>query len=131
MTIIDPPLENGSWDTSKALVRRTLERCIHLGRQHRAQGRKEDEYEAYRLLGQAVCFNEIYAHLFLIYNPQLHTLEDFSAHSNFCELMLVHLGHQNIFTHVGDQVRVQASNGKWVAPLVTGMILPLVSWRRY
>jgi hypothetical protein len=46
--------ENGPWDTSKALVRRTLERCIHIGRQHRAQGRKQDEYEAYRLLGQAV-----------------------------------------------------------------------------
>lgn len=50
-------LEQGSWDTSKALVRRTLERCIHLGRQHRANGRKEDEYEAYRLLGQAVRHN--------------------------------------------------------------------------
>ena len=46
--------EVGPWDTSKALVRRTLERCIHIGRLHRAQGRKEDEYEAYRLLGQAV-----------------------------------------------------------------------------
>ena len=46
--------ENGPWDTSKALVRRTLERCIYIGRQHRAQGRKQDEYEAYRLLGQAV-----------------------------------------------------------------------------
>jgi hypothetical protein len=44
----------GPWDTSKALVRRTLERCIHIGRQFRAQGRKEDEYESYRLLGQAV-----------------------------------------------------------------------------
>ena len=47
-------VESGSWDTSKALVRRTLEQCIHMGRQHRAQGRKQDEYEAYRLLGQAV-----------------------------------------------------------------------------
>lgn len=46
--------EIGPWDTSKALVRRTLERCIHIGRQHRANGKKEDEYEAYRLLGQAV-----------------------------------------------------------------------------
>jgi Heterokaryon incompatibility protein Het-C len=46
--------ENGPWDTSKALVHRTLERCIHIGRQYRAQGRKQDEYEAYRLLGQAV-----------------------------------------------------------------------------
>lgn len=47
--------ENGPWDTSKALVRRTLERCIHIGRQYRSQGRKEDQYEAYRLLGQSVC----------------------------------------------------------------------------
>ncbi|KAF7351244.1 hypothetical protein MSAN_01555900 [Mycena sanguinolenta] len=95
--------ESGHWDTSRALVRRTLERCIHLGRQHRAQGRKEDEYEALRLLGQA-----------------LHTLEDFAAHSNFCELALASLGHNEVFLHVGDQVRIQAPNGKWVAPLVTG-----------
>jgi hypothetical protein len=93
----------GPWDTSKALVRRTLERCIHIGRQFRAQGRKEDEYESYRLLGQA-----------------MHTLEDFSAHSNFCELALVALGHSNVFVHVGDYVRIQAPNGRWVAPLVTG-----------
>ena len=51
---------------------------------------------------------------------QLHTLEDFSAHSNFCELVLVSMGHGEVFTHVGDQVRVQAANGRWVAPLVTG-----------
>ncbi|CDO70379.1 hypothetical protein BN946_scf184999.g19 [Trametes cinnabarina] len=95
--------ENGTWDTSKALVRRTLERCIHLGRQARANGAKQDLYEAYRLLGQA-----------------LHTLEDFPAHSNFCELALVSLGYTNVFVHVGDQVRIQARNGKWVAPLVTG-----------
>jgi hypothetical protein len=95
--------ENGTWDTSKALVRRTLERCIHLGRQHRQSGKKQDEYEAYRLLGTA-----------------LHTLEDFPAHSNFCELVLLSMGHSQVFVHVGDQVRVQAPNGRWVAPIVTG-----------
>ncbi|TFK38110.1 heterokaryon incompatibility protein Het-C-domain-containing protein [Crucibulum laeve] len=95
--------ENGHWDTSKGLVRRTLEKCIHIGRQHRSNGRKEDEYEAYRLLGQS-----------------LHTLEDYSAHSNFCELALVSLGHKEVFVHVGDNVRIQAPNGKWVAPIVTG-----------
>ncbi|KAI0760246.1 heterokaryon incompatibility protein Het-C-domain-containing protein [Fomes fomentarius] len=95
--------ENGSWDTSKALVRRTLERCIQLGRQARSTGNKVDTYESYRLLGQA-----------------LHTLEDFPAHSNFCELALVSMGYHDIFVHVGDQVKVQATNGKWVAPLVTG-----------
>ncbi|KAF8186977.1 heterokaryon incompatibility protein Het-C-domain-containing protein [Mycena galopus ATCC 62051] len=95
--------ESGHWDTSRALVRRTLEKCIQLGRQHRSQGRKEDEYEALRLLGQA-----------------LHTLEDFSAHSNFCELALASMGHHEVFLHVGDQVRIKAPNGQRVAPLVTG-----------
>ncbi|SJK98858.1 uncharacterized protein ARMOST_02130 [Armillaria ostoyae] len=95
--------ESGGWDTSKALVRRTLEKCIHLGRQQRSQGRKQDEYEAYRLLGQA-----------------LHTLEDFSAHSNFCEIALVSMGYKDVFLQVGDQVRIQAPNGQWVAPIVTG-----------
>ena len=46
--------EGGGWDTSKALVRRTLEECIRRGRAQRANGQKADEYEAYRLLGQAV-----------------------------------------------------------------------------
>ncbi|KAI0322897.1 heterokaryon incompatibility protein Het-C-domain-containing protein [Amylostereum chailletii] len=95
--------ENGSWDTSKALVRRTLERCIHVGRMYRSQGRKEDEYEAYRLLGQS-----------------LHTLEDFPAHSNFTELALISAGYRDVFPHVGANVRVQAPNGQHVAPLVTG-----------
>ncbi|KAG8680604.1 hypothetical protein FRC09_018115, partial [Ceratobasidium sp. 395] len=74
-----------------------------MGRRARSGGRKEDEYEAYRLLGTA-----------------LHTLEDFPAHSNFCELSLVSLGYQQVFVHMGDQVRIQAPNGKSVAPLVTG-----------
>ncbi|TBU22062.1 heterokaryon incompatibility protein HET-C [Dichomitus squalens] len=95
--------ENGSWDTSKGLVRRTLERCIQIGRQGRTTNNKIDVYESYRLLGQA-----------------LHTLEDFPAHSNFCELALVMMGHHDIFTHVGDQAKIQAPGGKWVAPLVTG-----------
>lgn len=95
--------EHGTWDTSKGLVRRTLERCIQIGRQSRGSNNKADEHEAYRLLGQA-----------------LHTLEDFSAHSNFCELALVNLGHRDVFCHVGDQVRIRAPNNRMVAPLVTG-----------
>ncbi|KAH7920181.1 Het-C-domain-containing protein [Leucogyrophana mollusca] len=95
--------ENGPWDTSKALVRRTLEQCVRLGRQYRSTNQKQDLYEAYRLLGQA-----------------LHTLEDFPAHSNFCELALVAQGNHQVFVHIGDSVRVQAPGGKWVAPLATG-----------
>ena len=50
----------------------------------------------------------------------MHTLEDFTAHSNFCELVLVAMGYHNVFLHVGDSVRIQARNGRMVAPLVTG-----------
>ncbi|EJU02156.1 Het-C-domain-containing protein [Dacryopinax primogenitus] len=95
--------ENGNWDTSRALVRRTLEKCIAAGRQARSSGSKETEYEAFRLLGTA-----------------LHTLEDFAAHSNFCELALVNLGHGEVFCHVGEHCRIRARNGKMVPPLVTG-----------
>lgn len=52
----------------------------------------------------------------------MHTLEDFSAHSNFCELALVSMGYHDVFTHVGDQVRIQAPGGKMVAPIVTGQL---------
>ena len=47
-------------------------------------------------------------------------MEDFTAHSNFCELALVSMGHQEVFLHVGDHVHVNAPNGKRVTPLVTG-----------
>jgi hypothetical protein len=30
------------------------------------------------------------------------------------------MGHSNVFVHVGDNMRIQAPNGRWVAPLVTG-----------
>lgn len=30
------------------------------------------------------------------------------------------MGHTEVFSHVGDQVRIHAPNGKYVAPLVTG-----------
>ncbi|TFY67108.1 hypothetical protein EVJ58_g1851 [Rhodofomes roseus] len=95
--------EHGNWDTSKALVRRVLHQCIDIGRRYRQNNQKDDLYEAYRLLGQA-----------------LHTLEDFAAHSNFCELALVAMGFTDVFVHVGDRVRIQAPDGKSVAPLVTG-----------
>jgi hypothetical protein len=57
---------------------------------------------------------------FTLEREQMHTPEDFTAHSNFCELALQEMGHHNVFLHVGDRVRVHARNGKSVAPLVTG-----------
>lgn len=58
--------EQGTWDTSKSLVRRVLTACIQTGRQARSSGNNEALYEAYRLMGSA-----------------LHTLED-------CELPWCH-----------------------------------------
>ncbi|WVF72344.1 hypothetical protein IAT40_007158 [Kwoniella sp. CBS 6097] len=95
--------ENGHWDTSKALVRRRLEECIHYGRLYRSNNNKADSYQAFQILGRA-----------------LHTLEDFTAHSNFCELALINFGYHNVFPHVGRNVQVRAPNGKSVFPLVTG-----------
>lgn len=58
--------------------------------------------------------------MYSLLSLQLHTLEDYPAHTNFCELALVSMGHQNVFVHVGDHVRLQAPNKKMVAPIVTG-----------
>ena len=56
----------------------------------------------------------------LTHCQQLHTLEDFPAHSNFCELALRSQGHAHVFVHVGEQVVVHAPGGKSVPPLITG-----------
>jgi hypothetical protein len=76
--------ENGGWDTSTGFIRRTLRDCIQRGRN--AGGKEGLElWETYRLLGQG-----------------LHTLEDFTAHSNWVEIALRKLGHKEVFCHVGD-----------------------------
>lgn len=93
--------ENQGWDTSTAFIRRTLKACIESGR--RANGQEGAElWEAYRLLGTG-----------------LHTLEDLLAHSNWCELALRKMGHNEVFCHVGDRVTVNTPNGQ-APPLVTG-----------
>lgn len=87
--------DNQGWDTSTAFIRRTLKACIEHGR--RAGGQENgDLFEAYRLLGTG-----------------LHTLEDLLAHSNWCEIALRKMGHEEVFCHVGD-------NGK--IPLRTSMV---------
>jgi len=93
--------EAQSWDTSTGHVRRTLEACIQHGRQANGQ-EGADMWEAFRLLGTA-----------------LHTLEDLLAHSNWCELSLLKLGHSEVFCHVGDNVKVNTPNGQ-APPLITG-----------
>ncbi|KAJ7144853.1 Het-C-domain-containing protein [Mycena crocata] len=93
--------ENQGWDTSTAHIRRVLVECIERGR--RAKGRDGPElYEAYRLLGTG-----------------LHTLEDLLAHSNWVEIALRKMGHNEVFCHVGEDTAIQTPNGR-APPLVTG-----------
>jgi len=88
--------------TSASMVRDLLRRCIDLGR--RSGGRGPDFHEALRLLGTAT-----------------HCLEDYSAHSNYTELVLIELGERDIFPHVGRSAVFQVQEArKQVFPIVTG-----------
>ncbi|KAH9807871.1 heterokaryon incompatibility protein Het-C-domain-containing protein [Melampsora americana] len=94
--------DDEDFDTSTKCIRRTFQKCIQIGREARAENSQEKEHESFRLLGTG-----------------LHTLEDFSAHSNWCELALRKLGHKQVFAHVGENVQVNSPDGP-VPPLVTG-----------
>ena len=98
--------ERGDWATSSAYVRYSIERSIHFGRMYTSGGafktREGDLYEALRCLGQG-----------------LHTLEDFGAHSNYCELALREMGYHNVFPHTGSSTQINL-RGHHVFPLVTG-----------
>ncbi|KAH7080150.1 heterokaryon incompatibility protein Het-C-domain-containing protein [Paraphoma chrysanthemicola] len=88
--------------TSAGMVRDLLRRCIDLGR--RSGGRGPDFHEALRLLGTAT-----------------HCLEDYSAHSNYTELVLIELGERDIFPHVGRNAQFQVQDArKQVYPIITG-----------
>ncbi|KAK1245224.1 hypothetical protein MKX08_004853 [Trichoderma sp. CBMAI-0020] len=97
--------ESGRWATSAGYLRYSFARSIHFGRLYThgsKSGNEEDLNEALRCLGQA-----------------LHCMEDFSAHSNYCELALRELGHREVFPHCGNQTEISI-HGKHVFPLVTG-----------
>lgn len=98
--------ESGGWATSAGYLRFSFARSIHFGRMYTSgaqrKGNEEDLCEALRCLGQA-----------------LHCMEDFSAHSNYCELALVELGYRDVFSHCGSSTKINL-NGKRVYPLVTG-----------
>ncbi|KAI0436906.1 heterokaryon incompatibility Het-C [Xylaria telfairii] len=98
--------ERGHWATSAGYLRFSIGRSIHFGRLYTSgthgRGKEEDLCEALRCLGQA-----------------LHCMEDFSAHSNYCELALRELGHHNVFPHCGTSTEINL-HGRRVFPLVTG-----------
>lgn len=89
-------VEDGGWDTSRALVRRTLEECIRRGRAQRANGQKADEYESYRLLGQAVGVQR--------YSPLVHLLM-----FSFCSYIPWKILPPT-------QISVNLRSGRWVIP---------------
>jgi len=106
--------ETGGWATSSGYVKFSLTRCIHFGRMYTSgppgqKGREEDLSEALRCLGQA-----------------LHCLEDFSAHTNYVELVLREIGHRAVFPHVGERTEMDIGvppgypGGRRAFPLVTG-----------
>ncbi|OAA35667.1 Heterokaryon incompatibility protein Het-C [Metarhizium rileyi] len=98
--------ETGQWATSAGYIRFSFARSIHFGRLYtcgeRGKGKDENLCEALRCLGQA-----------------LHCLEDFGAHSNYCELALRELGHHSVFPHCGTQTEINVQ-GKRIYPIVTG-----------
>lgn len=98
--------ERGHWATSTGYLRFSFRRCVHFGRLYtngaHGTGKEEDLCEALRCLGQA-----------------LHCMEDFSAHSNYCELALRELGHHSVFPHCGSNTEINL-RGRRVFPLVTG-----------
>lgn len=95
--------ESGSWSTSADFVRKSITSSISNGRTATKNMDQNALYEAERLLGQA-----------------LHTLEDFTAHTNYCELVLIDMNYTDVFPHVGSNTKVNAGERKGLYPLVTG-----------
>ncbi|EKJ78427.1 hypothetical protein FPSE_01401 [Fusarium pseudograminearum CS3096] len=90
--------------TSAKHIKKLFSGTIELARRYKDSRRKADKYEALRLMGTG-----------------LHCLEDFFAHSNYCELALIELGERDVFPHVGrdTQIEIEGARGP-VYPIVTG-----------
>ncbi|EFQ25491.1 heterokaryon incompatibility protein Het-C [Colletotrichum graminicola] len=90
--------------TSAAHARNLFSRCIELARGYSRNKNQADLYEAMRLMGTG-----------------LHCLEDFFAHSNYCELALIEMGERDVFPHVGRDTRIRLNGARdEVYPIVTG-----------
>ncbi|RFN47347.1 het-c protein [Fusarium flagelliforme] len=90
--------------TSARHIKKLFTGTIELARRYKDSRRKADKYEALRLMGTG-----------------LHCLEDFFAHSNYCELALIELGERDTFAHVGrdTEMEIEGARGP-VYPVVTG-----------
>ncbi|KAJ3476240.1 hypothetical protein NLG97_g9191 [Lecanicillium saksenae] len=90
--------------TSAKHIRSLFTRCIELGRRYKDNKDKADRNESLRLMGTG-----------------LHCLEDFFAHSNYTELVLIELGERDVFPHCGSNTKIQLEGAQdSVYPIVTG-----------
>ena len=99
--------ENGGWATSAGYIKFSFSRSIHFGRLYtngvgNSKGKEADLCEALRCLGQG-----------------LHCMEDFGAHTNYCERALRELGYRDVFPHTGTSTEIIV-RGHHIYPLVTG-----------
>ena len=102
------------------MIRAVFGRCIQIGRQYAKTHRREDLFEALRLLGTGC-----------------HCLEDYAAHSNYMELALIELGERGVFPHVGRKTMIKLPGPPQpVFPIVTGtfggvdfLYSVMVDWR--
>ncbi|KAG0651633.1 hypothetical protein D0Z07_2128 [Hyphodiscus hymeniophilus] len=90
--------------TSALHVRKLFSKSIELGRSYARSRNKAELYEALRLMGTG-----------------LHCLEDYSAHSNYTELVLIEMGERDVFPHVGRQTQMRLPGAQQpVYPIITG-----------
>lgn len=119
--------ETTGFATSAGYLRFSFARCIHFGRVYtsgaQGRGREDDLCEALRCLGQALHCMEVGVQLVSASCSQLQCSltpnQDFSAHSNYCELALRELGYHEVFPHCGAASEINLQ-GRRVFPLVTG-----------
>ncbi|KAJ5670378.1 uncharacterized protein N7477_005741 [Penicillium maclennaniae] len=71
------------------------------------------------LMGNKRAMKRTYVRLSVVSGQGLHTLEDFAAHTNYCELALREMGFHNVFPHTGTATQINI-HGHHVFPLVTG-----------
>jgi hypothetical protein len=119
--------ETGDWSTSAGYLRWSFARSIHFGRLFTngaggTSGKEPDLCEALRCLGQALhCMEVSVARTRWNNGGMANRVQDFSAHSNYCELALIEMGHRNVFSHCGSATQIHL-NGRTVYPLITGTL---------
>ncbi len=113
----------GGWATSAGYVKFSFARSIHFGRVYtngagNAKGKEADLCEALRYV-TSFTHLPVSADCNSCLGQGLHCMEDFGAHTNYCELALRELGYGEVFPHTGVATGMDI-RGHNIFPLVTG-----------